>query len=64
MKFPELKDTLSKLREMEDDGLIEIGSDYLKVHEAGRPFIRNVCMAFDLHLLRKAPETRVFSMTI
>ena len=64
MKFPELKDTLSKLREMEDDGLIEIGSDYLKVYETGRPFIRNVCMAFDLHLLRKAPQTRVFSMTI
>ncbi len=64
MQFPELSDTLSKLMEMEDDGLIEIGKDYLKVHEVGRPFIRNVCMAFDLHLLRKAPQTRVFSMTI
>ena len=64
MQFQELSDTLSKLSEMEDDGLIEIGTDYLKVHEAGRPFIRNVCMAFDLHLLRKAPQTRVFSMTI
>jgi len=64
MQFPELADTLSKLREMEDDGLIKIGKDYLKVHEVGRPFIRNVCMAFDLHLLRKAPQTRVFSMTI
>jgi len=64
MQFPELVDTLSRLREMEDDGLIEIGADYLKVHEVGRPFIRNVCMAFDLHLIRKAPQTRVFSMTI
>ena len=64
VQFPELANTLSKLREMEDDGLIEIGKDYLKVHEVGRPFIRNVCMAFDLHLLRKAPQTRVFSMTI
>ena len=64
MQFPELSDTLSKLREMEEDGLIEIGKDYLKVFEVGRPFIRNVCMAFDLHLLRKAPQTRVFSMTI
>jgi len=64
MQFPELGDTLSRLREMEDDGLIEIGADYLKVHEVGRPFIRNVCMAFDLHLIRKAPQTRVFSMTI
>ena len=64
MQFPELGDTLSKLKEMEDDGLIEIGSDYLQVHEVGRPFIRNICMAFDLHLIRKAPQTRVFSMTI
>ena len=63
-QFPELGDTLSRLREMEDDGLIEIGKDYLQVHEVGRPFIRNICMAFDLHLIRKAPQTRVFSMTI
>ena len=63
-QFPELGDTLSRLREMEDDGLIEIGKDYLKVHEVGRPFIRNICMAFDLHLIRKSPQTRVFSMTI
>ena len=64
MQFPELEDTLSRLKEMEDDGLIEIGSDYLQVHEVGRPFIRNICMAFDLHLIRKEPQTRVFSMTI
>ena len=64
MQFPELGDTLSRLNEMEDDGLIEIGSDYLQVHEVGRPFIRNICMAFDLHLIRKEPQTRVFSMTI
>ncbi|MEC7653592.1 MAG: oxygen-independent coproporphyrinogen III oxidase [Bacteroidota bacterium] len=64
MQFPELEDTLSRLKEMEDDGLIEIGSDYLQVHEVGRPFIRNICMAFDLHLIRNEPQTRVFSMTI
>ncbi len=64
MQFPELGDTLSRLKEMEDDGLIEIGSDYLQVYEVGRPFIRNICMAFDLHLIRKEPQTRVFSMTI
>lgn len=64
MQFPELGDTLSRLKEMEDDGLIEIGSDYLQVHDVGRPFIRNICMAFDLHLIRKEPQTRVFSMTI
>ena len=64
MQFPELGDTLSRLKEMEDDRLIEIGADYLQVYEVGRPFIRNICMAFDLHLIRKAPQTRIFSMTI
>jgi oxygen-independent coproporphyrinogen-3 oxidase len=64
MQFPELKEGLEKLSEMVDDGLIEIHEDHLIVNEEGRPFIRNICMAFDLHLIRKAPQTRVFSMTI
>jgi oxygen-independent coproporphyrinogen III oxidase len=29
-----------------------------------KPFVRNVCMAFDLLLKRKAPKTELFSMTI
>jgi oxygen-independent coproporphyrinogen III oxidase len=64
MQFPELPDTLSRLGEMVDDGLIEIHPNSLLVKEEGRPFIRNICMAFDLHLIKKAPQTRVFSMII
>lgn len=64
MQFPELEACLSRLKEMEDDGLISIHKHHLSVHEKGRPFVRNVCMAFDLHLIRKAPQTKVFSMTI
>jgi oxygen-independent coproporphyrinogen-3 oxidase len=64
MQFPELRESLKKLTEMVDDGLIEIHKDHLIVNEVGRPFIRNICMAFDLHLIRKAPQTRIFSMTI
>lgn len=64
LRFAELPEVLINLKEMEADGLIEIGSDYIKVKENGRPFVRNVCMAFDLLLQRSKPETQLFSMTI
>lgn len=60
----ELPDVLLRLAEIEKDKLIEIGPNHLKVLEKGRPFIRNICMAFDLLLQRNEPETRLFSMTI
>ncbi len=62
--FPELPDTLLKLKEMEDDGLLTINSNGLTVTEKGKPFVRNICMAFDLRLLRKKPESQLFSMTV
>lgn len=63
-QFPELESCLLKLSEMEADGLVELGKNKLVVPEHARPFVRNICMAFDLRLLRDAPETRIFSMTI
>ena len=62
--FPQLETVLDRLDEMVRDGLLEIGKTHLRVTEEGRPFIRNVCMAFDLYLHRKTPEKRLFSMTI
>jgi len=64
LKFPELEDTLMKLKEMEEDGLVIITKNGLKLPEHARPFVRNVCMAFDLQLIRNKPTTRIFSMTI
>lgn len=64
MQFPALWDCLSNLGEMERDGLVLIEGNRLKLPSHGRPFIRNVCMAFDLHLIQKKPQTRIFSMTI
>ena len=55
---------LVSLKEMEADGLIEIGSNSVKIKESGRPYVRNVCMAFDVLLQRHQPETQLFSMTI
>ncbi|MEA9412176.1 oxygen-independent coproporphyrinogen III oxidase [Flavobacterium sp. PL02] len=62
--FKEIPEILTQLKEMENDGLLTITNETIKVTEAGKPFVRNICMAFDLHLKRKAPETSLFSMTI
>ncbi len=64
LKFKELPQVLDALQEMVDDDLIVISENGIVVKEKGRMFVRNVCMAFDVHLKRKKPETRIFSMTI
>ena len=62
--FDEIPDILIELEEMEKDGLLVIGKNKITVTEAGKPFVRNICMGFDLLLKRKAPGTQLFSMTI
>lgn len=62
--FKELPDILIQLKEMEKDALININKNSIEVTEKGRPFVRNVCMAFDLLMLRKQPNTQLFSMTV
>ncbi|MCC9019382.1 oxygen-independent coproporphyrinogen III oxidase [Flavobacterium lipolyticum] len=62
--FKEIPAVLSDLKEMENDQLVVIEENKIKITEAGKPFVRNICMAFDLHLKRKSPETNLFSMTV
>lgn len=62
--FTALPDVLNQLTEMEKDGLLVISENSLVITEKGKPFIRNICMAFDLRLKQKAPETKLFSMTV
>lgn len=62
--FAELPSILENLTEMQEDGLLIIEKSALKITEKGRPFVRNVCMAFDLLLQRHQPETQLFSMTV
>ncbi len=60
----DLKGIVLKLREMESDGVVKFEKQGLKITEKGRPFVRNVCMSFDVLLQRKQPSTRLFSMTV
>lgn len=62
--FNDLPDTLIQLKEMEQDGLLHIHSNAIQVTKRGQPFIRNICMAFDVLLQRKQPNTKLFSMTV
>lgn len=62
--FKELPDVLIRLKEMEADQLLEIHSNSIEVTPKGLPFVRNICMAFDMFLQRKKPDTQLFSMTV
>lgn len=55
---------LDNLSELEKDGLVALDNQQIKVTDKGRPFVRNISMAFDLKLQRKKPDTRIFSMTV
>ncbi len=64
MQFKELPEVLLSLQEMQQDGLLQMNDTSLVVTEQGKPFVRNICMAFDLRLKRNQPERQLFSMTI
>jgi oxygen-independent coproporphyrinogen-3 oxidase len=64
MQFPELSEALTRLKEMENDGLVKITKNGLTVPEKARPFVRNICMAFDLLLQKSGKKTNLFSKTI
>lgn len=57
-------DTLVNLQPLINDKLIVLENDLLQVTEAGKPFLRNVCMCFDLHLRHIQPAFRLFSTSV
>ena len=62
--FDGIPTVLPQLKEFEQDGLLEFIIDGIQVTEKGKAFVRNICMAFDMRLQRKAPERQLFSMTV
>ncbi|WP_367768612.1 oxygen-independent coproporphyrinogen III oxidase [Flavobacterium sp. WC2421] len=62
--FEEIPEVVTQLQEMEKDGLLLLSASGIKVTESGKAHVRNICMAFDLLLKRKTPDTKLFSMTV
>jgi oxygen-independent coproporphyrinogen-3 oxidase len=44
--------TLPALQLLQNNGLVRVEGDEVSLTAEGRPFLRHVCKAFDLHLLR------------
>lgn len=64
LNFENLKLIHQNLQTFINDDLIEINNSKITVYEKSKAFIRNISMAFDVRLLRKKPDTQLFSMTI
>jgi oxygen-independent coproporphyrinogen-3 oxidase len=56
--------SIESLAEMEFDELVEFQPFGVRITEKGRPFVRNVCMAFDARLWENVPESQLFSQTV
>ncbi|MCI5081333.1 MAG: oxygen-independent coproporphyrinogen III oxidase [Saprospiraceae bacterium] len=61
---PIMDEVLPRLEELEADGLIKVSPNHLQVLPEGRPFIRNICKAFDQRFWAKQPKKQVFSQAI
>ncbi|HZF25215.1 MAG TPA: oxygen-independent coproporphyrinogen III oxidase [Steroidobacteraceae bacterium] len=59
-----LRSLPQRLHELIEDELVRLDGESCEVTERGRAFIRNVCMAFDARLARKAPHVQLFSSTV
>jgi len=44
--------------------LIEVNGQHLAVTILGRPFLRNICLAFDARYWQKQPRAKVFSQAV
>ncbi len=55
---------LQNLKEFEKDQLVGLKPEGVNVTDKGRTFIRNICMAFDLHMFHDKSSYQLFSMTV
>jgi oxygen-independent coproporphyrinogen-3 oxidase len=53
-----------RLQELFEDGLINWDEKAFYVTEKGIPFVRNICMAFDVYLLNHQQDQPIFSKTV
>ena len=53
----------NELKEMQEEGIIELSPCGMKVTETGRAFVRNICSVFD-QTIRREPGKQIFSRAI
>ncbi|MNK03649.1 Oxygen-independent coproporphyrinogen-III oxidase [compost metagenome] len=53
---------LTRMRWLAQDGLVFLSANELQVTPFGKRFLRNICMALDVRLWEKQPETQQFSL--
>jgi oxygen-independent coproporphyrinogen-3 oxidase len=59
-----LYSALNRMKEFEEDGLIKIDNQSLRVEKEGKAFLRNICMGLDARMWKNEPSTSLFSKTI
>lgn len=64
MQCEALHRSLARLDEFIKDEFLELKDNSILIKEKGRPFLRNICMAFDERLHRKMPAQAMFSKMI
>lgn len=64
LQCQDLYSGIERLREMIADGLLAIDHQTLKVTPAGRPYLRNICLAFDQHYWKEAVSKGQFSEVV
>ncbi|MBX7152277.1 oxygen-independent coproporphyrinogen III oxidase [bacterium] len=57
-------DSITRLKEFVDEGLITIGEDIITVNGLGRLVIRNIAMCFDAYIDQMMKEKPIFSKTV
>src|SRR6185437_1910827 len=60
-RTPWLQQAIERLAEPAADGLVQLEAGGCRITERGRPFLRNICMAFDARLARRLPGRAVFN---
>ena len=55
---------MTQLAEFQEDGLLELNEDHLRITDTGKVFVRNICMLFDAYINKDdTPKVR-YSNTV
>ncbi len=63
-QYEALFEGLKRLEALESDGLVALQPFEIKVTDAGRAFIRNICMMLDAQYWRRQPVGKLFSQAV